>query len=164
LLLALGMEAQWLQGIRDALAELGIVPWTLTPLAARLFNLFHDDLVADSGALVVLAPESWALWVWDAEGCPRHVASGWREADEVGGRLVDQIQRTVLAYVHGPTGAAVAKMYVVGGPSDGRVEDALAERLRGDCIKLQPMVGTSAPQTEAVGFLACLSAAGAVAA
>lgn len=165
LLLAMAMEERWLQGVRTALASLGLVPWTLTPLSARLFNLFHDSLVAESGALVVLAPESWALWLWDAQGRPRHVASGWRETDEVGVRLVDQIQRTVLAYVHSPVGAPVSKMFLVSGAGDVAVEEALASRLRGVCIKLDPELGISLPDTETpCTALRGLSAAGVIAA
>ena len=88
-------------------------------------------------------------------GCPRHVASGWRDADEVGTRLVDQIQRTVLRRYQTQPGTCREDVHArrpVGRRRGGRVGGAPARA----CMKLQPTTGQVAPQTAPVSFWSAL--------
>ena len=128
--LVLGMAADegWRGLVQRALAAAGMVPWSMSGNAPRQFNRFHDRLVQSSGALVALAPDAWSLWLWDDQGRPRHGRGRWREGAEDHAAIALEVERSILAYVHG--GARdVARIFVVGGTETETMSAALDARL-----------------------------------
>jgi hypothetical protein len=136
LLFGMAGDAAWLKFVNDALARARIVPWSLSANACRQFNRFHDRLTQTSGALVVLAPDAWSLWLWDARGRPRHARSRWRLANESHSDIALEIERLIVAYVDGDPARGVERVYVLAGEEAGAMSGALDARLRERCVPL----------------------------
>src|SRR5258705_3955703 len=52
-------------------------------------------------SLVALAPDAWSLWLWDSHGRPRYARARWRTAPEDHADIALEVERSILAYVHG---------------------------------------------------------------
>lgn len=86
LLLGQGMDKDWLQCIKQALRDAGLTPWSMYPGACYRFNQFHDRFAREKhgAAMVILDPDSWAVFLWDTAARPRLVRARWRtRTDEI---------------------------------------------------------------------------------
>lgn len=162
LLLGLAVDDAWRNAITAALAQAGIVAWSLSADVCRQFNRFHDRLAADSGALVSVTEDSWALLLWDAVGRVRYARARWRAAGDDHADLAAEIERSIVAYAHGAANRSVAHVYVIADAADAALPAALDARLRAPCIRLQAydglLPGTN-PPAERAGLLAPIAAA-----
>jgi hypothetical protein len=136
LLFGMALDEAWRALVTAALEETGIVPWSLSGNACRQFNRFHDTLAQSSGALVALAPDAWSLWMWDDAGRPRYGRGRWRDAAADHGHIALEVERAILAYVHGRRGCSVARVFLVGGAETEAMAAALDARLREPCVRL----------------------------
>ena len=136
LLLGLAVDAEWQNVIVTALAQAGITAWSLSADVCRQFNRFHDRLTADSGALVNVSEDSWALLLWDGAGRVRYARARWRAAGDSHTELAAEIERSIVAYAHGAAGRSVAHVYVIADAADAALPAALDARLRAPCVRL----------------------------
>lgn len=136
LLLAMAMEGTGQRIIASALASAGLVPWTLGACSGRLFNHYQPHLAQGAAALVVLTPDSWALWLCDNQGRPRRVRARWRRAaerEESPAADAADIERSVVAYAHSRPGRAVERLLVAATDADDAIGAALARLAPGGC-------------------------------
>ncbi len=153
LLFGMAGEDAWQRLVGEALSRAGIVPWSLNANACRQFNCYNERLARASGALLTLAPDSWSLWVWDAEGRPRYARSQWRGGKGDYAEITAEVERLIVAYVHSDPRRTVTQVFVVAGDETDAMAAALDARLREPCAKLAPAdAGVKAAQ-------ACASAA-----
>ena len=143
LLFGMAGEASWQKLVNEALARARIVPWSVSANACRQFNRFHDRLTQASGALIVLAPDAWSLWLWDASGRPRFARSRWRTSKESHADIALEIERLIVAYVHGDASRGVERVHVLAGEEAGAMAAALDARLREPCVPLSAEGGTA---------------------
>ena len=136
LLFGVAVDDDWREAIVRALAQSGVMAWSLSADVCRQFNRFHDLLVADSGALVNIGPDSWALLLWDADGRVRYARARWRSAADDHVALAAEIERSIVAYAHGAANRSVAHVYVIADAADAALPDALDARLRAPCVRL----------------------------
>jgi hypothetical protein len=136
LLLGVAADAGWHRLVSEALEQAGLVAWTLDGNACRQFNLFHDRLTAASGSLVALAPDAWSLWLWDEAGRTRYVRGRWRTVGGDHEEIALDVERAILAYVHGDPSRTVAKVFAAAGEESEALERALNARLREPCMRL----------------------------
>jgi len=136
LLLGVAADAGWHRLVSEALEQAGLVAWTLDANACRQFNLFHDRLTAASGSLVALAPDAWSLWLWDEAGRTRYVRGRWRTGGGDHEEIALDVERAILAYVHGDPSRTVAKVFAAAGEESEALERALNARLREPCMRL----------------------------
>jgi hypothetical protein len=159
LLFGMAGEDAWQRLVGEALSRAGIVAWSLSANACRQFNCYNERLAGASGALVALAPDYWALWVWDAEGRPRYARSQWRGGKGDHPEIAAEVERLILAYVHGDLRRTVTQMFVVAGDEAGAMAAALDARLREPCAKLAPAdAGVQAPGAAASAALSLAAA------
>jgi len=141
------------------LLPLGIVAWSLNANACRQFNCYNERLARTSGALVVLAPDAWSLWVWDEEGRPRYVRSQWRGGKGDHADVAAEVERLIVAYVHGDPRRTVTQVFVVAGGESDAMAAALDARLREPCAKLAPAdAGVKSPGAAASAALSLAAA------
>jgi hypothetical protein len=136
LLFGMAVDEAWQRFVNDVLARAGIVAWSLSANVCRQFNCFHDRLTQASGALVALAPDAWSLWLWDSQGRPRYARARWRMAPEDHADIALEVERSILAYVHGHPELTVARVFTVAGDETGVMAGALDARLREPCSRL----------------------------
>lgn len=159
LLLTLTMAEAWHQRIEEALRNAGMVAWSLSANASRQFNRFHAQLTAQAGALVVISPDSWALWLWDASGRPRYARVRWRSAAGKHVEIVAEIERMILAYVHGAPNRAVKNVFVVLGEDEDGLVATLDERLPCTRLRYDEKITFMDQSNREVASIASLSAA-----
>ncbi len=135
-LLAMAIERSWRDLVSAALAHAGIVAWTVTSAATQPFNLFHDSLARESGALVSLAGDSWALWLWGRDGIVRHVRSHWRQTGDDLVLIAGEVSRAIVAYVDADPGNAIASLSVFGGSEAQELAAILDQRSSQPCTRL----------------------------
>lgn len=127
-------DRYWLDCVRRALTQVGIVPWSLNAAAVYRFSCFHDAIAGRSGALLSLDPDCWNLQLWDAAGRVRRVLTRLREtgaAGKEGISIADEVERAVLAYVEGDGARTVDKLFIAGNESDmALLAQAFGGRLR----------------------------------
>jgi hypothetical protein len=136
LLLGTAGDAGWHRLVSEALERAGIVAWTVNGNACRQFNLFHDRLTGASGSLVCLAPDAWSLWLWDSEGRTRYARGRWRSGAGDYDEIALDVERSILAYVHGDPARTVAGVFAAAGEESAALERALNARLREPCTRL----------------------------
>ena len=136
LLFGMAVDEAWRRFVKDVLAGAGIVAWSLSANACRQFNCFHDRLTQASGALVALTPDAWSLWLWDSQGRPRYARACWRTAPEDHAEIALEVERSILAYVHGHAERSVARVFAVAGDETNAMAGALDARLREPCARL----------------------------
>ena len=136
LLFGMAVDKAWQRFVNDALVRAGIVAWSLSANVCRQFNCFHDRLAQASGALVGLAPDAWSLWIWDSHGRPRYARARWRTGPEDHADIALEVERSILAYVHGQPGLTVARVFTVAGEETDAMAGALDARLREPCARL----------------------------
>jgi len=159
LLFGMAAEASWQKLVDQALARARIVPWSVSANACRQFNRFHDRLTQTSGALVVLAPDTWSLWLWDARGRPRYARSRWRPANESHSDIALEVERLIVAYVQGDPARSVARVHVLAGGEAGAMAAALDARLREPCVALSAEGETAEATHGSASAESCLAAA-----
>ena len=159
LLFGMAGEASWQKLVNEALARARIVPWSVSANACRQFNRFHDRLTQASGALVVLAPDAWSLWLWDARGRPRYARSRWRAASESHAEIALEIERLIVAYVQADPARSIARVHVLAGEEAGPMAAALDARLREPCVPLSEEGETAHAVRGKASADACLAAA-----
>lgn len=133
-------DRPWLACVMRAMAQAGIVPWSVNAAAVCRFNCFHDDMAGSGGALLALDPECWNLQVWDGAGRLRRVLTRLRLADSAETEsIVNAVERAILAYVHEAAGRTVGSFYLT---ADEEVVKAIAAvfngRLREGAVWLRP--------------------------
>jgi hypothetical protein len=136
LLFGMAVDGAWLRCVNDALVRAGIVAWSLSANVCRQFNCFHDRVTQESGALVALAPDAWSLWLWDSQGRPRYARARWRTGPDDHADIALEVERSILAYVHGHPELTVACVFTVAGEEAGVMAGALDARLREPCARL----------------------------
>lgn len=150
-LLAQGMDQAWLDCLRRALRTAGLVPWSLNQAFAYRYNHFHAQLTGAGrgAALVSLDPTAWSLLAWDGQGRPCHLRAARRSpldrAAPEWAALAEEIERSVLGYVHAAEGREVDQLYLTGG--DVRLAEfaaALDRRLACACTVLRPALAAAA--------------------
>src|SRR5262249_46019959 len=90
----------------------------------------------------VLAADAWSLWLWDARGRPRFARSRWRSPRESHADIALEIERLIVAYVHGDASRGVERVHVLAGEEAVAMAAALDARLRDPCIPLAAESGT----------------------
>jgi hypothetical protein len=136
LLFGMAAEAAWPRLVTDALTRAGIVAWSVSANVCRQFNTFHDRLTQGSGALVALAPDAWSVWVWDPQGRPRFGRARWRTASNDHADIAQEVERSILAYVHGLSDRTVTRVFIAAGDETPMMAKALDARLREPCVPL----------------------------
>jgi hypothetical protein len=121
LLFGMAGEDTWQRVVGEALSQAGIVAWSISGNASRQFNCYNEQLTRASGALVVLAPDSWPLGLTPKDGratCARGGAAPREDHAEI----AVEAERLILAYAHGDPGRSVSQAFLVAGekPTDGR--------------------------------------------
>jgi hypothetical protein len=159
LLFGMALDGGWRALVSAALAEAEVVPWSLSGNACRQFNRFHDTLAQTSGALVALAPDAWSLWIWDEQGRPRYGRGRWRDAAAGHGEIALEVERAILAYVHGRRGRSVARVFAAGGAQTDAMAAALDERLREPCVRLAADAGVTGREAHTSSSAVALAAA-----
>jgi hypothetical protein len=134
-LFGMAVDAAWQRLVSDALVEAGIVAWSLNANVCRQFNRFHDRLTQASGALVALAPDAWSVWLWDSQGRPRYARARWRTAADDHADIALEVERSILAYVHGDPKRTVSRVFTAGDET-GAMTGALDARLLEPCARL----------------------------
>ena len=138
LLLGQALDGAWLACVRQALRQAGVAPWSINQAVSYRFNRFYDQLTREQhgGAMVTLDPDAWSLAAWDDAGRPRFLRSRWRSrgAGEVDASdyqgIAEEIERTVLSYVHGGSNRSIAQFYVSGAHDEvTQLSTALDRRL-----------------------------------
>jgi hypothetical protein len=160
LLFGMAGDDAWQRRVGEALAQAGIVAWSFSANACRQFNCYNERLARASGALVALAPDACSLWIWDAEGRPRYARSQWRGGRGDHAEIAAEVERLIVAYVHGGPRRTVTQVFVVGGDETGAMAAALDARLRAPCAKLAP--ADSGVQSAGAAASAALSLAAAL--
>lgn len=145
LLLAVGVNRPWLAVVLQACRLAGIVPRIVDATICHVIDRFHDTLAQGQGdaALLVVEPDSWTLALLDSAMRLRFVRSRWRE-DAPGAVLTDahqaianEVERTVLVYVHGTPGRSVGALYVTGtAPDLAQLSARLDERMHAPSVPL----------------------------
>ncbi len=158
LLFGMAGERAWQRFVSEALARADVVAWSLSANACRQFNCFHDRLTHASGALVALAPDAWSLWVWDPQGRPRYARSRWRSGPDDHADIALDVERSILAYVHGDAKHTVTRVFVVAGEEADVMAGALDARLREPCARLSPEVAGGKTQNAASAALSLAAA------
>ena len=141
LLLGLAVDEAWRRCIAEALAQAGIVAWSLSANACRQFNRYHDTLAAGSGALAVLSMDAWALLLWDEQGRVRYARSRWRTVADDHAAIAAEVERSILAYAHGAPNRSVQRVHVVAEGADAGLVTTLDARLREPCLRLSVDAG-----------------------
>jgi len=152
-------ETSWQKLVGEALSRARIVPWSVSANACRQFNRFHDRLTQSTGALIVLAADAWSLWLWDARGRPRFARSRWRSPRESHADIALEIERLIVAYVHGDASRGVERVHVLAGEEAVAMAAALDARLRDPCIPLAAESGTVEAARGKASADSCLAAA-----
>jgi hypothetical protein len=160
LLFGMAGEGAWQRFVSEALARAGVVAWSLSANVCRQFNSFHDRLTQASGALVALAPDAWSLWLWDSQGRPRYARSRWRSGPEDHADIALDVERSILAYVHGEAKRTVTRVFAVTGEETDLMAGALDARLREPCARLS--AGDAGVKTTQSAASAALSLAAAL--
>lgn len=143
LLLGQGMDKAWLQCIKQALRGAGITPWSINPGACYRFNQFHDRFAGEKhgAAMIMLDPDSWAVFLWDAAARPRLARARWRTRTDKIAEDHDEIaleaERLILSYVRSGRKGAVTRVYAVSHSRELEGFTAtLDRRLREKCLPL----------------------------
>lgn len=156
LLLAMGMDAAARQTVAAALDAAGLVPWTLAACSARLFNACQARLAHTASALIVLTPDCWSLWLCDSAGRPRQVRARWRNDEDARAStaLAEDIERSIVAYVHGRTGRTVDRLLVVTADAEDPLIAALSARAPEAC-DMVPLMLPGGDATAGDGHAIC---------
>jgi hypothetical protein len=169
LLLGQGIDNAWLQCVKQALRRGGVTPWSMNMGTCYRFNQFHELFVKEKhgAAMVVIDPDSWAVFLWDAAARPRLARARWRMRADNGIEDYDAIaleaERSILSYVLAGKAGSVARVYAAGHAHELEgLAAALDRRLREKCI---PLAFAETDETRNIGdhALASLSYAAAVA-
>jgi Tfp pilus assembly PilM family ATPase len=143
LLLGQAADNAWLQCIRRALQHAGIVPWSMNLGAAYRFNQFHDRFAREKhgAAMVLMDPDSWSVFLWDAATRPRMARARWRAGTDDGPETYDRIaleaERSILSYVRSGNNGSVTRVYAASHASELEgLAAALDRRLREKCVPL----------------------------
>lgn len=143
LLLGQGIDKAWLQCIKHALRGAGITPWSINPGACYRFNQFHDRFAREKhgAAMVILDPDSWAVFLWDAAARPRLVRARWRtrtdEATEDHHAIALEAERSILSYVRAGKEGSITRVYAISHACELEgLTTALDRRLREKCQPL----------------------------
>jgi len=141
LLLGLAVSADLLEAVNAAFAGAGLPPAVIDMAACYRHNYFAPQFEPGSGALVCLEPDYWSVSLWDQSGRLRQVRSRWRDG-ALGNtgeyrRVAAEVERTVMAYVHGAPERRIERLYAAcsSGNADALCE-ALNERSRETCTAL----------------------------
>ncbi len=142
-----GGDRPWLDCVRRALTQAGIMPWSLNAAAAYRFNYFHDAIVGGEGALLSLDPDCWNLLLWDDKGRVRQVLTRLRKnlaAEDEAAAIADEVERAILAYVEGEGGRRVGRMYLAGSEAEmAMLAEIFDGRLRERVVVLHVDTGIS---------------------
>lgn len=140
LLFGLATDKAWLQCVKQALKEAGVVAAIIDMDACHRFNRFYSLLTAEKqdGALVYIDPDAWSLTIWDSQGRLRFIRSRWRE-DAPSQALVaecqeiaTEVERAIRAYGRPGAARAVAHVFITGSENDAaRLTAILDERMHG---------------------------------
>ncbi len=155
LLLGMALEAPWRDAVREGLQRAGVVAWTMNTATCYRFNRFHPLLTAErrGGALVALDPDAWTLALWDDDGRLRWLRGRWRDDLPAGAAayaaIAVDVERFILAYVHGNAGRRIERVYVAGGDEVAALAEALDRRLRERSIPLAAGEGMVTPSRDA---------------
>jgi len=159
LLFGMASDEAWQSVVDQAFARAGIVIWSVSANVCRQFNCFHDRLAQASGSLVTLARDAWALWLWDSQGRPRYARSRWRAGPDDHADIALEVERSILAYVHGPKERTVSQVYTVAGDETAAMADALDARMRAPCVRLSlEDIGVKPVQSAASAVLSLAAA------
>lgn len=156
LLLAIGVNRTWLAAVLAACRLAGIAPRIVDAAICHTVDRFHDTLARGAGdaALLVVEPDSWTLALFDARTRLRFVRSRWRDEYSGAARadehqsIANDVERTVLAYVHGKPGREVGSVYITGTSTDlGQISAKLDERMHRPTVLLAVDYGLRLEQT-----------------
>lgn len=140
LLLGQALDRRWLECVRQSLRDAGIVPWRLNQAFYYRFNLFHPLFTrsAEDLALLSLDPDCWSVLVADSSQRIRFMRSAWRHSptQDFEQQLVDEVERSVLAYVGRAPGQSIQRLYVTG--AEPKLADFVAALNRG--MKIESVV------------------------
>ncbi|HLQ26628.1 MAG TPA: hypothetical protein VK138_12220 [Acidiferrobacterales bacterium] len=140
LLLGLATDKTWLQCVRQALKEAGVVAAIIDMDACHRFNRFYTLLTAEKqdGALAYIDRDAWSLAIWDSQGRLRFIRSRWREDTAVQAlaaecqEIATEVERAIRAYARPGASRAVAHVFITGPENDvGQLAAILDERMHG---------------------------------
>lgn len=125
LLLASAVDRRWFTVVRDAWRAAGIVPHLVDAAISLMVDRFYVQLARAEGAtgLVTLEPESWTLALLDGQKRLRYVRSRWRkdsskENSSDHEEIVDEVERTIVAFSHGVSQRNIKTVYLTGAATD----------------------------------------------
>jgi hypothetical protein len=143
LLLGQEIDKAWWQCIKQALRSAGITPWSMNLGACYRFNQFHDRFAKEKqgAAMIILDPDSWAVFLWDAAARPRLARARWRTSTDAAMEDYDAIaleaERSILSYVRAGKEGSVSRVYAISHARELEgLTTALDRRLREKCLPL----------------------------
>ena len=152
LLLGQGIDKAWLQCIKQALRSADITPWSMNLGTCYRFNQSHDRFAKEKhgAAMVVLDPDSWAVFLWDTATRPRLMRARWRtrtdKTIEDYNEIALEAERSILSYVRSGKEGSVTRVYAISHAQELEgLTAALDRRLRENCL---PLVATSTDPEE----------------
>jgi hypothetical protein len=111
--------------------------------AGYRFNQFHDRFAKEKhgAAMVMLDPDSWTVFLWDAAARPRLARARWRTRTDKTIEDYDEIaleaERSILSYVRSGKEGSVTRVYAISHAQElEEFTAALDRRLREKCIPL----------------------------
>jgi len=133
LLLGASMDKAWLASLLSACGAAGIVPWSLSPITAAIFNGFHDSVQGASGAMITMTADAWSLWAWDVAGLARPLRSQWRLGLSDEREIAADVERALIAYTDGHAAREIGQLRLWNPGANGALGDALDQRAQKPC-------------------------------
>lgn len=164
-LLAQALDKDWLELLQRALREAGLAPWSLNQAFAYRYRHFRTRLTAARRgcALLSLDATAWSLLAWDADGRPCHLRGSTRarldRAAPDWEALVEQVERSVLGFVHAAEGREIDQLFVTGDePRLAEFAAVLDARLACASTVLVPSVPAAQSTASALATITALAA------
>jgi hypothetical protein len=158
-------DRPWLDCVRRALEQAGVMPWSLNAATAYRFNCFHDAMVGSGGALLSLDPDCWNLLLWDDTGRVRKILTRLRQdlvVEDKAASIADEVERAILAYVQGDSRRRVGRLHLAGSEAEmATLAEIFDARLRERVVVLHAdagILGTVAGMRDGLAPLALATA------
>lgn len=112
------LDRNWLDCLRGAFEQAGLMPQGLNAAAAYRHNLHHDAIDAAGGALITIDTDSWGFQLWDASKRLRYVRSRWRDSSADYELIAGEIERGIRAHSQAADGYRIERIYITGVAKD----------------------------------------------
>ncbi len=143
LLLAMAIDQAWLDCLKEACRDAGVISTVIDMAACYRSNRFYERFSCDGADVVVISldDDAWTVSISDAQGRLRFVRSRWRETMPEREREYQEIaaesEKMVRLYAHAAPGRSIKNIHAIGDAKDvSGVADLLDQRMAGKCIRV----------------------------